>query len=128
MLLSVVPLFASGTGSGMVGAGLTNGVMMLSTVITQLFTPQLFSRFGQRKVIAVGLLMLSLPTLLLLFSSALPVILGVSILRGAGLATTVVVLGVSRGDDAGVPPGDDGFERAWLWCLVVGGVRLTMSG
>ena len=109
MLLSVVPLFASGTGSGMVGAGLTNGVMMLSTVITQLFTPQLFSRFGQRKVIAVGLLMLSLPTLLLLFSSALPVILGVSILRGAGLATTVVVLGVSRGDDAGVTPGDDGF-------------------
>jgi predicted MFS family arabinose efflux permease len=90
MLLSVVPLFASATGSGMVGAGLTTGVMMLSTVITELFTAQLFTRFGQRKVIAVGVILLTLPTLLLLLSSTLPVILGVSILRGAGLAITVV--------------------------------------
>ena len=90
MLLSVVPLFASETGSGMVGAGLTTGAMMLSTVITELFTAQLFTRFGQRKVIAVGVLLLSLPTLLLLVSSALPMILGVSILRGAGLAIMVV--------------------------------------
>lgn len=90
MLLSVTPLFASETGSGMVGAGLTTGAMMLSTVITELFTAQLFARFGQRKVIAAGVLLLSLPTLLLLVSSALPVILGVSILRGAGLAITVV--------------------------------------
>ncbi|MHA6669534.1 MFS transporter [Homoserinimonas sp. A447] len=90
MLLSVVPLFASETGSGMVGAGLTTGAMMLSTVITELFTAQLFTKFGQRRVIAVGVLLLSLPTLLLLVSSALPMILGVSILRGAGLAITVV--------------------------------------
>jgi MFS family permease len=90
MLLSVVPLFASETGSGMVGAGLTTGAMMLATVITELFTAQLFTKFGQRKVIAVGVLLLSLPTLLLLVSSALPMILAVSILRGAGLAITVV--------------------------------------
>jgi MFS family permease len=90
MLLSVVPLFASETGSGMVGAGLTTGVMMASTVVTELFTAQLFTRFGQRKVIAVGVLLLSLPTLLLLLSSALPLILAVSVLRGAGLAITVV--------------------------------------
>src|SRR5690554_226813 len=90
MLLSVVPLFASETGSGMVGAGLTTGVMMASTVVTELFTAQLFARFGQRRVIAAGVLLLSLPTLLLLVSSALPMILGVSILRGAGLAITVV--------------------------------------
>ncbi len=90
MLLSVVPLFASQTGSGMVGAGLTTGVMMASTVVTELFTAQLFARFGQRRVIATGVLLLALPTLLLLVSSALPMILAVSVLRGAGLAITVV--------------------------------------
>ena len=90
MLLSVVPLFASETGSGTVGAGLTTGAMMLATVITELFTAQAFTRFGQRKVIAVGVLLLSLPTLLLLVSSALPMVLAVSVLRGAGLAITVV--------------------------------------
>lgn len=90
MLLSVVPLFAGATGSGMVGAGLTTGVMMASTVVTELFTAQLFTRFGQRKIIAVGVLLLSVPTLLLLVSGALPVILAVSVLRGAGLAIIVV--------------------------------------
>lgn len=90
MLLSVVPLFADATGSGMVGAGLTTGVMMASTVVTELFTAGLFSRFGQRRVIAVGVLLLTLPTLLLLASSALPMILAVSVLRGAGLAIIVV--------------------------------------
>lgn len=90
MLLSVVPFFASETGSGMVGAGLTTGVMMASTVVVELFTAQLFARFGQRTVIAAGVLLLSLPTLLLLVSSALPMILAVSVLRGAGLAITVV--------------------------------------
>jgi predicted MFS family arabinose efflux permease len=50
----------------------------------------LFTRFGQRKVIAAGVILLSVPTLLLLASDALPVILGVSVLRGAGLAIVVV--------------------------------------
>jgi|SRR5690554_359576 len=90
MLLSVVPYFANETGSGMVGAGLTTGVMMASTVVVELFTAQMFTRFGQRRVIAAGVLLLTLPTLLLLASSALPVILAVSVLRGAGLAIVVV--------------------------------------
>ncbi|WP_022883786.1 MFS transporter [Glaciibacter superstes] len=90
LLLSVVPLYASETGSGAVGAGLVTGAMMLATVVTELFTAQLLVRFGQRKVIAAGILLLSLPALLLTVSSALPVILLVSLLRGAGLAITVV--------------------------------------
>lgn len=90
MLLSVVPLYASETGSGTIGAGLSNGVMMAATVVTELFTARLLTRYGQRMVIAVGVLLLTLPTLVLLTSSALPVILGVSILRGAGLAIVVV--------------------------------------
>jgi len=39
-----------------------------------------------------------------------------------------VVLNVSWGDDARVAPGDDGFYRDRILFLVVGGVRLTMSG
>ncbi len=90
LLLAVVPFYASETGSGSVGAGLATGVMMASTVVTELFTAQLLARFGNRRIIALGILLLALPTLLLLVSSALPVILFVSLLRGAGLAITVV--------------------------------------
>lgn len=90
MLLPVAPYFASETGSGEVGAGLTTGVMMAATVVTELFIAQALTRFGQRKVMAIGTLLLTLPSLVLTVSSALPVILLVSLLRGAGLAVTVV--------------------------------------
>src|SRR5690554_7403863 len=90
MLLSLVPYFANETGSGMVGAGLTTGVMMASTVVVGLFTAQMCTRFGQRRVIAAGVLLLTLPTLLLLASSALPVIRAVSVLRRAWRAVAVV--------------------------------------
>lgn len=90
LLLSVVPLYASTGSSSSVAAGLTTGVMMLSTVLTELFTPGLLTRFGYRSVMAAGIILLGAPSLLLPLSDALPLILGVSLARGAGLAIIVV--------------------------------------
>ncbi|MEV0716930.1 MFS transporter [Asanoa sp. NPDC050611] len=90
LLLSVVPAYVAGGG---VGAGLSTGTLMLSTVAAELALPRLLARFGYRTVLAAGLLLLGLPALALPISAGLPVVLAVCVLRGAGLATIFVVCG-----------------------------------
>ena len=55
-LLSVVPLYAASVGAGAIGAGEVTGVLMFSTVATELATPWLLARFGYRLVFGVALL------------------------------------------------------------------------
>lgn len=90
LLLSVVPLYASGGDEGSVAAGLTTGAMMLATVVSEFFTTGFLTRFGYRLGLAAGILLLGVPPLLLPLSDALPLILLVSLVRGVGLAITVV--------------------------------------
>ncbi|MEV4535860.1 MFS transporter [Asanoa sp. NPDC049518] len=89
VLLSVVPAYVDGG----VGAGLSTGTLMLTTVAAELALPRLVARFGYRTVLAVGLLLLGLPALALPISAGLPVVLAVCVLRGAGLAAIFVVCG-----------------------------------
>ena len=93
LLLSVVPRYAMSVGGGEVGAGLATGALMLSTVATELFTPRLVSAFGHRRVFAAGLFLLGVPALALPAATTLAAILAVCIIRGAGVAITVVVGG-----------------------------------
>jgi predicted MFS family arabinose efflux permease len=90
LLLSVVPLYATEAGAGGIGAGLTTGALMLATVAAELATPALLARFGYRLVLSTGLVLLGAPSLLLIGSSSLAAILAVSLVRGVGLAITVV--------------------------------------
>ena len=90
LLLSVVPLYATAAGAGGVGAGLTTGALMLATVAAELATPALLARFGYRLVLAAGLLLLGAPALALIACSSLAAILAISLVRGVGLAITVV--------------------------------------
>jgi MFS family permease len=90
LLLSVVPLYATAAGAGHVGAGLTTGALMLATVAAELATPALLARFGYRLVLGAGLLLLGAPALALIAFSSLAAILAVSLVRGVGLAITVV--------------------------------------
>ncbi len=90
LLLSVVPLYASGGDESSVAAGLTTGAMMLTTVVAEFFTAGFLVRFGYRRGLAAGILLLGAPPLLLPLSDALPLILLVSLVRGVGLAITVV--------------------------------------
>jgi predicted MFS family arabinose efflux permease len=93
LLLSVVPLYAASVGAGGLGAGLATGVLMLSTVATELVTPRLVARFGYRLVLVAGLVLLGAPALALPGSRNLAAILLVCVVRGIGFAIAVVVSG-----------------------------------
>ncbi|MEU7739848.1 MFS transporter [Nonomuraea sp. NPDC049158] len=90
LLFATMPLYAASGGAGETGVGLTTGVMMLSTVLLELAVPWLLARYGYRAVLALGLVLLGLPSLLLPLSAGLPLILAVALLRGGGLGILVV--------------------------------------
>ena len=90
VLLTVVPLYAARS-AGDVGAGLATGALMLTTVLAEVATPRLVAAVGARSSIVIGLLLLGLPALLLVSSSALWVILLVCLLRGLGFGITAVL-------------------------------------
>ena len=93
LLLSVVPLYATSLGAGAIGAGTVTGALMFSTVITEMATPWLLSRFGYRPVFAAGVLLLGLPTLGLPAATSMVAILAISLARGIGLAVMFVTSG-----------------------------------
>jgi MFS family permease len=90
LLTSVVPLYLAANGSGGIGAGLSSGAMMLSAVGTELVVPRMLARCGYRIVLGIGLILLGAPSLVLLVTSSLPLVLTVCVVRGAGLAILVV--------------------------------------
>ncbi|MFI9592535.1 MFS transporter [Nonomuraea sp. NPDC052265] len=117
LLFSTVPLYAATGGSGATGAGLATGAMMASTVLAELAVPWLLSRHGYRAAMALGLLLLGLPALLLPLSAELPVVLAVSLLRGAGLGV-LVVTGTALTAD--LVPAERRGEGLGLYGLAVG--------
>lgn len=90
LLTSVVPLYLAANGSGGVGAGLSTGAMMLSAVAMELLVPRMLVRFGYRGTLGLGLVLLGAPSLVLLLTASLPLVLAVCVVRGAGLAILVV--------------------------------------
>ncbi|WP_020392584.1 MFS transporter [Kribbella catacumbae] len=90
LLTSVVPLYLAASGSGGIGAGLSTGAMMLSAVAMELVVPRMLRRFGYRGTLGLGLLLLGVPSLALLFTSSLALVLVVCVIRGGGLAILVV--------------------------------------
>lgn len=102
--LSVVPLYTRPAGPA--AAGFATGTLLLVTVAVELLTPRLAARTGCRLALGPGLLLLGLPALALLGPPDLPVILAVSIARGAGFAVVVVVGGAMN--VSLIPPGRRG--------------------
>jgi MFS family permease len=90
LLMPVVPSYAAEAGGGGVGAGLTTGVLMLGTVLAELAAPAWIRRLGYRTAIALSLVVLGAPAAILVMSSSPPVVLGVCLLRGAGLGIVFV--------------------------------------
>ena len=93
MLLAVVPQYTADQGVGGFAAGLTMGVLMCTSVVTELAMPYLAGRFDHRRLLTVGLLLLGLPSLLLPGAHGLVAILVVCVLRGIGFAIIVVAVG-----------------------------------
>lgn len=89
-LVSTVPLWAVRGGGDEVGAGLVNAVMMAATVAVQMTVPAALRRFGWRATLLAGAVLLGAPPLVLLVMDALPAILALSAVRGAGFAVVTV--------------------------------------
>ncbi|MFI5484185.1 MFS transporter [Micromonospora echinaurantiaca] len=90
LLMPVVPSYAAAAGAGGVGAGLSTGVLMLGTVLAELASPAWIRRYGYRTVVSLALLVLGLPAAVLPISSWPPLVLGVCLVRGAGLGIVFV--------------------------------------
>jgi MFS family permease len=90
--LSVMPMFAKSSGAD-TGAGLVTGALLVTTVAVELATPRLLARAGYRLSLGAGLFLLGAPALVLLVSSDPAVVIGVSVVRGAGFAVTTVAGG-----------------------------------
>ncbi|AZN31021.1 MFS transporter [Flaviflexus salsibiostraticola] len=89
-LMPVAPLWAAQGGADAGGVGLVNGMLMLTTVLTQLMVPAALRRFGWESVLVTGTLFLGLPTAGLFFGDSLGLILLVSGLRGIGFGIITV--------------------------------------
>ncbi|OIV35433.1 hypothetical protein BIV57_21635, partial [Mangrovactinospora gilvigrisea] len=89
-LLSVVPVWAAHGGSPAAGVGATTGVTMAATVAAQFAMRPLMRRIGLSRLLALGSLLLGLPTLGYALSDALPPVLLFSALRGAGFGVVAV--------------------------------------
>ena len=93
LLLSVTPMYAVSTGAGSAEAGLVTGSLMLATVLAEFGSPRLLRRYGNRRVFAVGALLLGGPALALLAPHSVTAIVAVSIARGLGFGLNTVVIG-----------------------------------
>ena len=89
-LLAVAPLWAIHGGATEAGAGLVNGVLLGATVLAQLAVPRALARWGTRRVLVVGLLLLGVPAPAYLLSDGLTWILALSALRGLGFGVLTV--------------------------------------
>lgn len=110
LLLPVVPLWASLGGSGEFGAGATTGILMLATVGTQFVVPVLLRSIGHRTVLALGMVLLGAPAPLYALSADLPLLLGVSLLRGIGFGLATVAGSALTAEL--VPPAEHGRASA----------------
>ena len=90
VLLPVAPLWAVHGGADTSGSGLVNGVLLVFTVLTQLFVPPALRRFGWGPVMATGMVLLGVPATLYAASDALGPILVLSAVRGVGFGVLTV--------------------------------------
>jgi MFS family permease len=93
LLLSVVPLYAASAGGGGTSAGLVTGALMLAGVIAEFAATSVLNRFGSRRALAAGAVLLGAPSLLLCVSGSLAMIVAVCVLRGLGFGLAEVVAG-----------------------------------
>ncbi len=94
LMISVTPMYATAAGAGSAGAGLVTGVLMLASVAAEFAAPSLMNRYGCTPVLALGAVLLGAPTVLLLASDRIVMIVAVSLARGLGFGLLVVVTGV----------------------------------
>ncbi|GLZ46764.1 MFS transporter [Actinomycetospora sp. NBRC 106375] len=123
LLLPVVPVHAAAGGASPAAAGATTGVFMAATVAAQLTVPAVLRRVGARTALVVGVLALGVPAALLVATAALPVLVGVAVVRGFGFGLVTVTGAAVVADLA--PPARRG-RAVGLYGLAVGLPQLAL--
>lgn len=90
MLLPVIPTAVLDAGGPETLAGLTTGVFMLATVITQVFTPWLLRKFGYGLVMGASATLLGVPAFAYALGMDAQTVLTVSAIRGIGFGALTV--------------------------------------
>jgi MFS family permease len=93
LLVSVMPMLAAAAGAGSAAAGLITGALLGGTVIAEAAAAFAIRRLGYRVVLAAGALLLGGPTLALLPSEPLAIMIAVSLVRGLGCGLCGVAAG-----------------------------------
>lgn len=90
LLLPVIPLAVIDDGGTDSLAGMSTGIFMAATVITQAFTPLMLRRFGYRYVLMLSGLMLGVPAIVHVFTFEPWVVLLIAVARGIGFGAVTV--------------------------------------
>lgn len=91
LVFPMTPLLVSAIGGSRFAAGATTGVFMASTIVAQLATPALLSRYDFRPVIGSGCLLLGLPCIALVqWSDNITALMVISAVRGIGFGLVTV--------------------------------------
>jgi len=91
LTMSSLPFWAAEQGWSLTAAGSLVTVMLGCTVLVQLAVPAAVRRWGALRVLATGVVLLSLPSLGLLLDGGYWWVAGISAVRGAGFSMVTVV-------------------------------------
>jgi MFS family permease len=117
LLLSVMPMLAATAGASSSGAGLITGSLLLGTVAAEAAAAPGIRRFGYRKMLAAGAVLLGAPALALLPREPQAVMMSISFVRGLGFGLCGVTAGALTATL--LPPGRRG-EGLGLLGVVTG--------
>jgi predicted MFS family arabinose efflux permease len=123
LLLSALPMLAAAAGTSSSGAGLITGSLLLGTVIAELAAAPGIRRFGYRRMLAAGAVLLGAPALALLWREPQAVMMSVSFVRGLGFGLSGVTVGALAATL--VPPGRRGEGLGLLG--IVSGVPAVLA-
>ncbi|HEU5267653.1 MAG TPA: MFS transporter [Jatrophihabitans sp.] len=88
--LSALPAWTAAQGGSATAAGAVTTVMLVATVLAQPLVPAMLRRLPTARAIAIGLLLLGLPSLALLVASTGALLYAVCVVRGVGFAVLTV--------------------------------------
>ena len=98
LLLAASPKYAASAGAGSGGAGLVTGVLLLGTVVAELASASLIRRHGYLRALLAGAALLGAPTLALLASGSLAIMVAAGFVRGFGFGLSGVAAGALVAD------------------------------
>lgn len=116
-MLSVAPLWAAEGGAGHAGAGAATAATMAATVAIQFLLPRILRRYGAQRALAVGALLLGLPTFAYVLSASLAWVLLISAVRGIGFGLAVVAASTLA---AGLVPAAQRGRAVGLYGVAIG--------